>query len=63
MPVSETIALAYVILAGLAMIMTYREQCRTGHRNLLLRTAGMVACVAWPAVFALIFVAAQRRTA
>ena len=51
----------YAIVAGLSMILTYREQLRNGHRILAYRAAGLLACSAWPLVFPIIFLAAQSR--
>jgi hypothetical protein len=51
----------YVIVAGMAMVLTYREQIRNGHRILADRAAGILACAAWPLVFPLVYVAARGR--
>ena len=51
----------YVIVAGTAMILTYREQIKTGHRILAYRVAGLVACTVWPLVFPLVYMAARTR--
>ena len=51
----------YVIVAGTAMILTYREQLRNGHRILIYRAAGLLACTAWPLVFALVYMSARTR--
>lgn len=57
----ESLWTIYAVVAGAAMIMTYREQRRTGNRSLVLRAAGLVACAAWPAVVPLVFAAAQQK--
>ena len=53
----------YVIVAGTAMILTYREQLRNGHLVLVYRVAGLLACTAWPLVFPLVYMAARTRGA
>lgn len=51
----------YGIVAGTAMILTYREQIRNGHRILAYRAAGFLACTAWPLVFPLVYMATRTR--
>jgi hypothetical protein len=53
----------YVIVAGTAMILTYREQIRNRHRILADRAAGLLACAAWPLVFPLVYMVARARRA
>lgn len=53
----------YFIVAGLAMIMTYREQIRNGHRILVYRVMGFMACAAWPLSFPLVALAGRLRGA
>lgn len=52
----------YLIIALFATCMTYFEQQDTGHRSVLFRVLGFVACALWPVT--LITVAIKvRRTA
>lgn len=53
----------YLIVAGPAVILTYREQIRNGHRILAYRVVGLMACIVWPLVFPIIFLSAQSRRA
>ena len=61
MDIWDVLWAVYVIVAGTAMILTYREQIRNGHRILVYRAAGLLACTAWPLVFPLVYMAARTR--
>lgn len=58
MDVWDIVWAVYGIVAGLSIMATYREQLRNGHRVVLQRAAGLLACVAWPVIFPVVFVAA-----
>ena len=61
MDIWDVLWAVYVIVAGTAMILTYREQIQNGHRILVYRAAGLLACTAWPLVFPLVYMAARTR--
>jgi hypothetical protein len=61
MDIWDVLWTVYVIVAGTAMILTWREQIRNGHRIVADRAAGLAACAAWPLVFPLVYVAARGR--
>lgn len=50
----------YLLVAGASMVMTYREQRLKGIDHPLPRLLGFLACAAWPVVFVVVFVIAQR---
>lgn len=50
----------YLLVAGLSMVMTRREQHQKGIDHPVPRLLGFLACAAWPVVFAVVLVIALR---
>jgi len=50
---------AYLMIALFALLMTYNEQQQTGHREMLFKAGGFLACMLWPVTFVVVAVAAQ----
>ncbi len=61
MDIWDVLLAVYLAVAGSALLLTWREQIRNGHRILAWRAAGLLACVAWPLVFPLVYAAARGR--
>ena len=59
---AATIVLAlYVIVTGIALFLTYDEQCKTGNDSILCNTVSFIACLLWPVTLLFVAISMQFR--
>jgi hypothetical protein len=56
------VLIIYGLIALVAVVMTFDEQCRAGRRYMLYNAAGYLACLLWPLPVAIILLSTVRQT-
>ena len=60
MDVWQLVVVVYILITAVALIMSWREQVRTGRRSPLMNALGILACTLWPLALAVFLVAIRR---
>lgn len=63
MEIAILASVLYAIIAGLAIMMTLREQRKTGGRPLAQMIVGVLACLVWPVTALVVLATIHRRSA
>lgn len=61
MSVWSVVIAVYVVISAFAIVMTYREQRKTGGQSVVLNAFGYIACTLWPLVLAILILTLRRK--